>query len=279
MLDPEMTVINSVGFPEVLSAGSTIDLSNASGQTTLSVAATTNFDDTDYAKGWRIIIGHGTAREEEATVATVNEGTDLVLDDNLTFNHTVDADTTVDVESDPDGDNKILKVTATTNFLAGETVTVDTGEADECTYIIASVQAGDSLTMTTVLQRTHAATEVVNQIGTTDVVQVLWAGLSEVINKKHYKRIVLFIPANWTTAALSYLGCPDPDGTFLQVMGATGVAELTSAGVVASRCIVMDGIHMEGLGVIPYLKIRSGVAGTEVDQYTKGVRIRYALMR
>ena len=203
-MDSEMTVKHSVVFPTVYSTGSTVDVNSASGQPLLSVAATTNFNATDFAKGWRVIINRGGEREEERTVLSINAGVSISFDVNLTYTHT-------------------------------------------------AAQA--------------------------DVVEVCWAALSEVINKKHYKKIVLFVPADWTTAALSYLGCPEPDGTFLQVMGATAVTELTSAAVVASRCIVMDGIHMEGLGVIPYLKIRSGVAGTEVDQYTKGVKIRYVLMR
>ena len=202
--DPEMTMKHSVTFPDVYSVGSTVDVNSAKDQPVLSVDATGNFDATDYNKGWRVIIGRGTAREEEGTVTSINAGVSITLDENLTYAHT-------------------------------------------------AAQA--------------------------DVVEVCWAALSEVITKKHYKRIALFIPADWTTAALSYLGCIDPDGTFLEIMGATAVAELTSAGVVASRCIVMDGIHMEGLGVVPYIKIRSGIEGTEVEQYTKNVRIRYVLMR
>ena len=72
MPDSEMTVKHSVTFPDVYSTGSTVDLNSAADQTTLSVAATGNFDATNYNKGNRVIIGRGTAREEEGYVDTIN---------------------------------------------------------------------------------------------------------------------------------------------------------------------------------------------------------------
>ena len=204
MLDPEMTVRNSVTFPDVFSTGSTVDADSAAAQAVLNVAATINFSATDAALGWRVIIGRGTAREEEATILSIQAGISITLDANLTYAHT-------------------------------------------------AVQA--------------------------DVVEVCWAALSEVIVKKHYKKLALFLPADWTTGAIEFLGCDTPDGTFLPVVKATDVAVVAIASVAASKAIGLDGIVMEGIETIPYLILRSGVAATEVDQGSGDVEISYVLMR
>lgn len=203
MFDPEMTVKNKVGFPDVKSTGSTVDADSAAAQAVLNVAATTNFNATDYAKGWRVIIGRGTAREEEGTVLSIQAGISITLDANLTYAHT-------------------------------------------------AVQA--------------------------DVVEVLWAGLSEVIVKKHYKRLALFLGANWLTAKITFLGCLIKDGTYLEIDSGIAGAELTVADAEASKAIGLDGILMESLEAVPYLKLRSGVEGTEVDQYNHA-NVNYVLMR
>ncbi|GAI44800.1 unnamed protein product, partial [marine sediment metagenome] len=78
---------------------------------------------------------------------------------------TTPTDTTVDVESSPGGDNKILAVAATTDFFVGEEVLVDEGESHEVTYTIASIQDDISLTMTEVLAYTHEVGETVAQAG------------------------------------------------------------------------------------------------------------------
>ena len=204
MPDPEMTVINSVTFPDVYSEGSTVDVDSAAGQPLLSVAATTNFSATDYAKGWRVIINRGGPREEERTILSIDAGVSITFDVNLTYAHT-------------------------------------------------QVQA--------------------------DIVEVLWAALSEVIVKKHYKKLALFLPADWTAAAIEFLGCDTPDGTFLPVVKGTDVAVVAIASVAASKAIGLDGIVMEGIETIPYLILRSEVAATEVDQGSGDVEISYVLMR
>ena len=204
MPDNEMTVRNSVTFPDVFSTGSTVDADSAAAQAVLNVAATINFSATDAALGWRVIIGRGTAREEEATILSIQAGISITLDANLTYAHT-------------------------------------------------AVQA--------------------------DVVEVCWAALSEVIVKKHYKKLALFLPADWTTGAIEFLGCDTPDGTFLPVVKATDVAVVAIASVAASKAIGLDGIVMEGIETIPYLILRSGVAATEVDQGSGDVEISYVLMR
>jgi len=202
-LDPEMTVKNSIAFPDVKSTGSTVDADSAAGQAVLSVAGTTNFNATDYAKGHRVIIGRGTVREEEGTIASISAGVSITMDDNLTYAHT--------------------------------------------------------------------ATQA-------DVVEVLWAGISEVITKKNYKKIGLFIPSTWISAKITFLGCLTKDGTYLEVVSGIAATELETAVVAASLYVGLDGILMEALSNIPYLKLRSGVEGTEVDQYSDAV-IDYVKMR
>ena len=201
-LDPEMTIKHKVTFPDVTSVGSTVDVNSASGQTVLSVAATTNFHATDGNKGWRVIINRGGDREEECTIASINAGVSITMDENLVYTHT-------------------------------------------------AAQA--------------------------DVVEVLWAGISEVITKKHYKRLALFLPSTWVTAKITFAGCITKDGTYLEVQSGIAGAELEVASMVASKVIGLDGILFQSLEAIPYLKLRSGVEGTEVDQYNDA-KIEYVLM-
>jgi len=276
--DPEMTVLNRVHFPNVFSTGSTFDESIAAGETLLKLTATANFDATNWAKGNRVILGRGTVRQEVGTIASIDAGVSITLDAATTYNHTIDKETTTDIESAAGGDNKILKVTATTDFAVGESVKVDTGLTHEATYIIASIQSGDSLTMTTNLLFTHDATEKVNQVGIAKIVEVIWAGLSEVICKKHYKKMALFVPPEWKTAKITFLGSPTVDGVFTEVDSGIAGTELTVADTEASKTVGLDGILMECISNIPYLKLRSGVSGTEVDQYANA-DITYCLMR
>ena len=197
-----MAVKHSVLFPDVTSVGSTVDVNSASGQTVLSVAATTNFSATDGTKGWRVIINRGGDREEECTIASISAGVSITMDANLVYTHT-------------------------------------------------AAQA--------------------------DVVEVLWAGISEVITKKHYKRLALFLPSTWVTAKITFAGCITKDGTYLEVQSGIAGAELEVASMVASKVIGLDGILFQSLEAIPYLKLRSGVEGTEVDQYNDA-KIEYVLM-
>lgn len=78
---------------------------------------------------------------------------------------TTPTDTTVDVESSPGGDNKVLAVAVTTDFAIGGEVLVDEDESHEYTYTIDSIDDGVSLTMTEVLAYTHEVGETVVQAG------------------------------------------------------------------------------------------------------------------
>lgn len=277
-LDPAMTVKNNVTFPDVKTTGSTVDASNASGQAVVLVAATTNFDATDGNLGWRVIIGRGTAREEEGTIASIVGATSITLDVNLKYNHTFTQEQTIDQSSA--ALQKKVYLTATANLLPGETVVMSEGETEEESGVIFSVNTDDYITLVNNLANTHAIARKCKHYAPSGigVVEVLWAGVSEVIVKKHYKFMCLFIPSTWVTAKITFLGCSTKDGTFTQILVGTDVAELEIASVAASKAVVLDGILVEGLLTIPYLKLRSGVAGTEIDQYNDA-EIEYVLTR
>jgi hypothetical protein len=270
--DSDMTVRGSIAFPTVYSTGSTIDDNAASGQKVVPVAATTNFSAAD-----RVIIGRGTDREEEFVIDSVSAGVSITSLTNLTYNHVVDADTTVDAESA--ADQKILAVTATDGFVAGEEVLVDEGETHEATYTIDTIQSGVSLTMTENLEFTHDAAETVVQTGTDDVLEVCMASLSNVIDKSHYKDIVIFLPSTWETADITFVACDTPDGTFNQVVFGDDVGEVTVASVAASKVIALNGELRDALTGLPYIKLRSGTAAAAVDQGTGSPEVNYVLTR
>jgi len=270
-----MTVKNSVTFPdETYDTGSDCDESNASGQKVVKVAAPT----ATMVSGDRVIIGRGTDREEEGVIDSVSADVSITLLANLTYNHTVDANTTVDADSN--SGQKVLNVAATTNFLAGETIIIDSGGAKEESGVIDSVQAGVSLTLVDNLTNTHLGADAaaVAQTGVGEVVEVIMRDTSTVIRKKHHTKIALSLPSTWTTAAITFLGCMTLDGTYTQVVKGSDAAELSIASVAASKTIGLDGALMEALAHIPYLKLRSGTAATPVDQ-GDDLEIDYILMR
>lgn len=270
--DHDMTVRGSIAFPTVYSTGSTIDDNAASGQKVVPVTATTKF-----TAGDRVIIGRGTAREEEFVINSVSDNVSITSLTDLNYNHTVDANTTVNAESA--AEQKVLAVTATTGFVAGEQVLVDKGGDHEATYTIASIQAGVSLTMEEDLAFTHDATETVAQTGTEDVVEVCMASLSNVIDKAHYKDIALFLPSTWVTAVITFKACDTPDGTFNDVIVADDVGDVTIASVAKSKVITMNGEIRDALTALPYIKLQSGTTASPVDQGTGSPEIKYVLTR
>jgi hypothetical protein len=62
---------------------STVDGDSNSGQKVLNVAATTNFE-----SGQNVVIGEGTARDENKVIDTVQAGVSLTMTANLTYTHT-----------------------------------------------------------------------------------------------------------------------------------------------------------------------------------------------
>lgn len=137
----------------------TVDETSASGQKVLKVAATTG-----YAADNKVIIGRGTDREEEAVVDSVSAGVSITFDDNLTYEHTADANTTVD--GDSADAQKVLNVASTTGYSVGEFVVINSGGAREETRKIYTIQAGVSLTMTVDLSYTHTQVQGDAVVGT-----------------------------------------------------------------------------------------------------------------
>jgi hypothetical protein len=240
--------------------GGTCDESNASGQTIVKVAAPTS----TMVAADRVILGRGTAREEEGVIDSVSADVSITLLANLAYNHTIDKEQTLDQESAA-AQAKVY-ITSTADLLAGETVVISSGEAEEETGVILSINANDYITLTGDLANTHAVGRKVNQTGIGDVVEVIMLTLSTAIDKSHCKRMAIRLPSTWQTAGITFLGCNTPDGTFTQVVKATDIAEVAIASVAASKTIGMDGIVMQALESIPFIKLRSGVAATPVDQ-------------
>ena len=198
----------------------------------------------------------------------------MTLDPAMTVKHSVTFPTvystgsTVDVESA--SGQKVVSVTATTNFTAGDRVILDRGNAGEEEAIIDSVQAGVSITLLTNLVNTQAVAVVV---------EVAEAFLSEVIKKSHYRDMALFLPAGWTTAAITFAGCDTEDGTFLQIVNADDVGETTIASIAASKCISLNGEIKEVMATVPFIKLRSGTLAAPVDQGKDDIEVRYVLTR
>ena len=142
-------------------SSTTVDADSNSGTNVLNVAATTG-----YTVGDSIMIGEGTAREEEAFISVITVGVSFTLVANLTFTHTaVQADAVrrtyavayVDVNSA--AAQAVLSVTETTQFTVGESVAIGLGTVRAEIKIIQSISAGVSLTFTTNLTYAHDAAD------------------------------------------------------------------------------------------------------------------------
>jgi hypothetical protein len=139
---------NGIEYSRGYSNETNVDETSAADQKVLKVASTSG-----YAAGDTVIIGRGTDREEEGVVDTVSAGVSLTLVDNLTYEHKVDAETTVDADS-ADA-QKVLNVASTTGFSVGENVTINSGGDRAEKRKIYTIQDGISLTMTVDLSYTH----------------------------------------------------------------------------------------------------------------------------
>jgi hypothetical protein len=87
-------------------------------------------------------------------------------------------------------------------------------------------------------------------------------GLSNEIDGKGYRLAKIFMPAEWTTADITFTEAPVSGGTYKNLY-ANGV-EVTED-VAASRTITID-INSAALTAMAYFKIRSGTSGTPVQQ-------------
>ena len=87
---------------------------------------------------------------------------------------------------------------------------------------------------------------------------------STVIDKSHYKNILIIMPAAWTAAGITFLVSDNPTTSFVMLKndGGTEVA-LTAA---ASTVITMSGAVKEALESAMFIKLRSGNNATPVNQ-------------
>jgi len=94
---------------------------------------------------------------------------------------------------------------------------------------------------------------------------------SNMINKAHYKNIVLFIPDNWATADLTFKGCDRAGGDYFDVVDQQLVPiEIENA--TKETVITFTGDVQQALSGVPYLIIVSSQAQTDLE-------IPYVLMR
>lgn len=91
-------------------------------------------------------------------------------------------------------------------------------------------------------------------------------GLSPAVDLGEESLAAIQMPAAWTAAALTFQ--VSADGVTYQSMYDSGNAEVTiaSAGVVASRFITFVATLVDAFRAVRYLKVRSGVAATPVQQ-------------
>jgi hypothetical protein len=140
-------------------SATTVDQDSASGATTLYVASTTG-----YAAGDTIIIHEGGAREEEAVIDSISAGVSFTLLANLTYTHTAAQADPVRrtyaasiVDSDSASGQKVLNVSHTGQYTAGEAIVIGLGDSDVELNTIDTIQAGVSLTLDNNLTNTHTA--------------------------------------------------------------------------------------------------------------------------
>jgi len=89
---------------------------------------------------------------------------------------------------------------------------------------------------------------------------------STVLQKKHYKNIAIFLPANWVTGTITFKGCLTEDGTFIPVVKGSDVVAITIPSVAASKCIVLDSLILKALAPVPYIMLVAGAAQITDDK-------------
>jgi len=160
-------VDNGIEYSRGYSHETNVDGNSDEGQPVLLVASTSGYVADD-----KVIIGRGTEREEEGVVNTFVENVSITFDDNLIYDHTADAKTTVDEDSS--SLQKVLKVASTDGFAVDEFVTINADGDRAETRKIYTIQEGVSLTFTVDLYYTHTQAqgdEVVGSAGQEDKVE------------------------------------------------------------------------------------------------------------
>jgi hypothetical protein len=92
------------------------------------------------------------------------------------------------------------------------------------------------------------------------------ASQSEIVNLQGVSLLAIEMPGEWTTADITFLAANDPASTFLPIYDDAGAeVKVASANAVASRMITLDAAALK-LAPYQFIKIRSGVAATPVNQ-------------
>ena len=113
---------------------------------------------------------------------------------------------------------------------------------------------------------TAAELELARRPMTRAVVIAAGESISTALDKTHHGHMVIFLPAGWTTASITFLGSETVDGTFNQIVSSTDVSEVNIPSVVASKVIVLDTEFLESFIAVPFIKIRSGTLVAPVNQ-------------
>ena len=93
--------------------------------------------------------------------------------------------------------------------------------------------------------------------------------LSLVINKSRYRNMLIFMPATWTTADITFAVSSTKTGTFSKlVVAETDVTpkEIRIKDPVASTIISLTGKVKDALEACSFIKLRSGTALTPINQ-------------
>ena len=103
--------------------------------------------------------------------------------------------------------------------------------------------------------------------------------ISTVLDKSHYKRMAIIMPAAWTAADIYFLGCDTVDGTFALVYNVETDASpnlLRLKDPAANLIYGITGKTREALAAVPFIKLQSG-SGQGTAQ--AGGIIKFILMR
>jgi hypothetical protein len=90
--------------------------------------------------------------------------------------------------------------------------------------------------------------------------------VSGAVNLSKYRVAAIVMPSVWDTAAITFLASPSPGGPFAPVYDDAGTeVSIPSTAAVAGRVIVDAGV-LRKLEALSYVQLRSGTAGTPVNQ-------------
>ena len=108
---------------------------------------------------------------------------------------------------------------------------------------------------------------ITGRLSTQQVATILnGASQSGTIDLRDYAIAAIVMPAGWDAAAITFLASATAGGTFAAVYDDAGTeVSITSVNAVAGRVIVNKTI-LEQLAGLRFVKIRSGVAATPVNQ-------------